>query len=124
MYLIGLGVVGWATRLPWPSGRVLRGDEAVLKSQMGGSSPTGEFDPRPASYASNITVSINKSRYYQFIDKYIDSLRSDYQILKMDADSNYFAFSEDSIEKIIKPHMRKEYKMDRYNFLPSDSVRK
>ncbi len=46
----------------------------------------------------------------QNIDKYIDSLRSDYQIMKMDADSNYFEFSEDSIDKIIKAHMRKEQK--------------
>ncbi len=27
----------------------------------------------------------------------------------MDTDSNYFAFSEDSIEKLIKPEMREEY---------------
>ena len=57
--------------------------------------------------------------YYQFIDKYID--RSDFQILEMDTDSNYFAFSEDSIEKLIKPHMREEYEKDKYNFLPSES---
>jgi hypothetical protein len=39
----------------------------------------------------------------------------------MDTDSNYFAFSEDSIEKLIKPHMREEYNNDKYNFLPSES---
>ena len=44
--------------------------------------------------------------YYNFIDKYID--RSDFELLEMDTDSNYFAFSEDSIEKIIKPEMREE----------------
>ncbi len=38
----------------------------------------------------------------------------------MDTDSNYFAFSEDSIEKFIKPHMREEYEKDKYNFLPSE----
>jgi hypothetical protein len=37
----------------------------------------------------------------------------------MDTDSNYFAFSEDSIEKLIKPEMREEYENDKYNFLPS-----
>ena len=39
----------------------------------------------------------------------------------MDTDSNYFAFSEDSIEKIIKPEMREEYENDKYNFLPSEA---
>ncbi len=52
--------------------------------------------------------------YYNFIDKYID--RSDFELLEMDTDSNYFAFSEDSIEKLIKPHMREEYEKDKYNF--------
>jgi hypothetical protein len=45
--------------------------------------------------------------FYDFIDKYID--RSDFESLEMDTDSNYFAFSEDNIEKLIRPHMRKEY---------------
>ena len=40
----------------------------------------------------------------------------------MDTDSNYFAFSEDSIEKIIKPEMMEEYEKDKYNFLPSEST--
>jgi hypothetical protein len=41
--------------------------------------------------------------------------------MEMDTDSNYFAFSEDSIDKIIKPHMREEYEKDEYKFLPRDS---
>jgi hypothetical protein len=57
--------------------------------------------------------------YYNFIDKYID--RSDFELLEMDTDSNYFAFSEDSIDKIIKPEMRAEYEKDKYNFLPRES---
>ena len=39
----------------------------------------------------------------------------------MDTDSNYFAFSEDNIEKLIKPEMIEEYEKDKYNFLPSES---
>jgi hypothetical protein len=39
----------------------------------------------------------------------------------MDTESNYFAFSEESIEKIIKPEMREEYENDKNNFLPSES---
>jgi hypothetical protein len=42
--------------------------------------------------------------YYNFNDKYID--RSDFELLEMDTDSNYFAFSEDIIEKLIKPEMK------------------
>jgi hypothetical protein len=41
--------------------------------------------------------------FYNFIDKYID--RSDFELLDIDTDSNYFAFSEDSIEKLIRPEM-------------------
>ncbi len=34
----------------------------------------------------------------------------------MDTDSNYFAFSEDDINKIIKFEMRQEYERDEVNF--------
>ena len=57
--------------------------------------------------------------YYTFIDKYID--RSDFEVCRMDTGSKYIAFSEDSIEKLIKPHLRQEYEKDKYNFLPRDS---
>ncbi len=56
--------------------------------------------------------------YYDFIDKYID--RSDFQLLEIDTDY-YFAFSEDSIDKLIKPNMKERYEKDKYNFLPSES---
>jgi hypothetical protein len=57
--------------------------------------------------------------YYNFIDKNID--RSDFELLEMDTDNNYFAFSEDSIGKLIKPEMKEVYEKDKYNFLPSES---
>ncbi len=57
--------------------------------------------------------------YSGFIDKYID--RSDFEILEMDTESNYFAFSEVNIEKLIKSEMREEYENDKYDFLPSES---
>ena len=57
--------------------------------------------------------------YYDFIDKFID--RSDYEMIEMDTDSNYFAFSEDNIEKLIKPELREQYEKEKYNFLPSKS---
>ncbi len=37
--------------------------------------------------------------YYDFIDKYI--IREDFELLEMDLDNNYFAFSEDSIDKLL-----------------------
>jgi hypothetical protein len=59
--------------------------------------------------------------YYDFIDKYID--RSDFELLEMDTDSNYFAFSEDSIDKLVKPEVREDYEnlKDKYNFSPRES---
>ena len=36
-------------------------------------------------------------------------------------DSNYFAFSEDSIDKIIRHDMIDEYNKDKYNYLPRES---
>jgi hypothetical protein len=59
--------------------------------------------------------------YCNFIDKYID--RSDFELLEMDTDSNYFAFSEDSVEELIKPHMREEYEKNKYMFLTSESTK-
>ena len=57
--------------------------------------------------------------FYDFIDKFID--RSDYEMIEMDTDSNYFAFSEDNIDKLIKPELREQYKKEKYKFLPSES---
>ncbi len=39
----------------------------------------------------------------------------------MDTDSNYFVFSDDSVEKLIRPEMIEEYEKDNYSFLPSES---
>ena len=49
--------------------------------------------------------------FYDFIDKFID--RSDYEMIEMDTDSNYFAFSEDNIEKLIKPELREQYEKEK-----------
>ncbi len=39
----------------------------------------------------------------------------------MDTDNNYFAFSEDSINKLIKPYMIDEYIEDKFIYLPRES---
>ncbi len=54
-----------------------------------------------------------------FFDKYID--RSDYERAQMDTDSTYFAFSEDNVEKFIKPEIMSEYEKEKGEFLPSES---
>ncbi len=46
--------------------------------------------------------------------------RSDFQMCQMDTDSNYFAFSEDDIEQLIKPKMREEHQRDKIICLPSE----
>jgi hypothetical protein len=58
--------------------------------------------------------------YYDFIDKYID--RSDFELTEMDTESNYFAFSEDSIDTLIKPHMREEYEKDNITTYPDNAT--
>ena len=45
--------------------------------------------------------------FYDFFDKFID--RSDYQMIEMDTDSLYLAFSEDNIEKLIKLELKEQY---------------
>jgi hypothetical protein len=52
--------------------------------------------------------------YYNFIDKYID--RSVFSLMEIDTGSSYFAFSEDSNEKLIKPQMRDEYEKKKKRF--------
>ena len=56
--------------------------------------------------------------YHDFIDKYVD--RKDYQLMYMDTDSGYFAFSGDCIDDIVKPEMRDEYLKIKHEWLPRD----
>ena len=49
--------------------------------------------------------------YYDFIDKYLN--RCDFELLEMGTDSNYFAFSEDNINKLIKPELKEEYEKNK-----------
>jgi hypothetical protein len=53
---------------------------------------------------------------YDCIDKYID--RSDYQKCNKDTDSDYSAFAGESIEELIKPHMREKWERDKHNWFP------
>ena len=56
--------------------------------------------------------------YHDFIAKYVD--HKDYQLMYMDTDSSYFAFSGDCIDDIVKPEMRDEYLKNKHEWLPRD----
>ncbi|XP_072164571.1 uncharacterized protein [Diadema setosum] len=58
--------------------------------------------------------------YYDFLVKYIDP--SDFQLCEMDTDSAYMAISANSIDDLIKPHLRKEYEMDKCNWFPRNDT--
>ncbi|XP_072177417.1 uncharacterized protein [Diadema setosum] len=58
--------------------------------------------------------------YYDFLLKYIDP--SDFQLCEMDTDSAYMAISGDSIDNIVKPHMRQEYEADKCNWFPRNDT--
>ena len=53
--------------------------------------------------------------FIQFTNNFTD--RSDYTMFEMDNDSNYIAWSDDTIEKLIKPKPRRR----KHKCLPSES---
>ena len=59
------------------------------------------------------------SFYYDFLDKYID--RSDFEMVQMDTDSCYAAFTDNNIENLIRPEMYDDYIKHKYDWFPSTS---
>ena len=57
--------------------------------------------------------------YYDFIDIFVD--RRDYQYCEMDTDSAYFAISGDSLEAVIKPHMKERFYQEWDQWLPAQA---
>ena len=53
--------------------------------------------------------------YYDFINKFINP--EDIHLLETDTDSLYFCCSEDSLEKMVKPHLREQFDNESPNFL-------
>ena len=45
--------------------------------------------------------------YCHFLNQYID--RRDFQLIQMDADSNYFAIYADRLEDVVRQELRAEY---------------
>ena len=54
--------------------------------------------------------------YYDFMDVYID--RSDFQYVEMDTDSAYIAISGESLDDLVKPHLREQYTQEKSNWFP------
>lgn len=59
--------------------------------------------------------------YYDCLDKFID--RSDFQYVEMDTDSAYMGITGDCIEDLIKPHMKRQFEKERYNWFPDNTTK-
>ena len=53
--------------------------------------------------------------YHNFLDKYVD--REDFELIQMDTDSLYLGLSSESLEQVVKPHLKNEYQNDKNNWL-------
>ena len=60
--------------------------------------------------------------YYDVLDYYVD--RKDFELCTMDTDSNYIAFSADSLESVIKPHLREEFFRNMHKWFPTHACEK
>ena len=57
--------------------------------------------------------------YYDFLVKYVS--REDFQLIQMDTDSLYMEITDKDFEKLIKFEMKKEYELERDQWIPSKS---
>ena len=57
--------------------------------------------------------------YYDFLDKYLD--RHHYQYVEMDTDSAYVAIAGQSIEELVKPHLKQDFYQNWYKWLPAEA---
>ena len=53
--------------------------------------------------------------YYDFLDKYVD--RRDFELIRMDTDSNYMAISGERLEDVIRPEMKAEFEAEKRKWL-------
>ena len=58
--------------------------------------------------------------YYNFMDVFVD--RSDFQYCSMDTDSAYMALSTDTLEEVVKPHLRQKYILEKNDWFPRDDT--
>jgi len=60
--------------------------------------------------------------HYDFLDRYFD--RRDYELMYMDTDSEYVAFSNLDIDQLVKPSLREEYLKEKPKWLAADEFSK
>ena len=58
--------------------------------------------------------------YYDFMDVFVD--HRDFQYCSMDTDSAYMALSTDTLEEVVKPHLRQKYILGKNDWLPRDDT--
>ena len=56
--------------------------------------------------------------HYDFLDRYFD--RHDYELMYMDTDSEYVAFSSLDIDQLVKPELKEEYLEEKSKWLAAD----
>ena len=56
--------------------------------------------------------------YYDFMDVFVD--RRDFQYCAMDTDSAYMALSAESLEEVIKPHLRQRFEAEKKDWFPRE----
>ena len=56
--------------------------------------------------------------HYDFLDRYFD--RRDYELMYMDTDSEYVAFSNDDIDQLVKSELMEEYLREKPKWLAAD----
>ena len=56
--------------------------------------------------------------HYDFLDRYFD--RKDYELMYMDTDSEYVAFSDLDIDKLVKPSLKEEYLDEKSKWFVTD----
>ena len=56
--------------------------------------------------------------HYDFLDRYFD--RRDYELMYMDTDSEYVAFSNLEIDQLVKPSLKEEYLKEKPKWLATD----
>ena len=58
--------------------------------------------------------------YYDFMDVFVD--HRDFQYCSMDTDSAYMALSTDTLEDVVKPHLRQKYILEKNDCFPRDDT--
>jgi hypothetical protein len=58
--------------------------------------------------------------YYDFMEVFV--VHPDFQYCSMDTDSAYMALSTDTLEEVVKPHLRQKYILEKNDWFPHDDT--